>query len=60
MGNKIADCFIEKVSVPMVCRIADQKFKFENDAEDKISSYQAEEKWAEQYKKDFGTEPSFF
>ena len=32
MGYKIADRFIEKVSVPVVCRIADQKFEFENGA----------------------------
>ena len=33
MGYKIADRFIEIVSVPVVCRIADQKFEFENGAE---------------------------
>lgn len=92
MGYKIADRFIEKISVPVACRIADQKFEFENGAEcakaefektyipadisvednkiviyleenaieGKMPSYQADEKWVEQYKKDFGTEPSFF
>ena len=29
MGYKIADRSIEKISVPVVCRIADQKFEFE-------------------------------
>ena len=32
MGYKIADRFIERLSVPVVRRIADQKFEFENGA----------------------------
>ena len=91
MGYKIADRFIEKVSVPVVCRIADQKFEFENGAEcakaefekayipadisvednkiviyleenasGKMPGYSSDEKWVQQYKKDFGKEPSFF
>lgn len=92
MGYKISNDFIAKVSAPVVCRIADQEFEFENgaacakaefdklyvpanifvdnnkmviileekSADSKMPLLNANEKWVEQYKKDFGTEPSFF
>lgn len=92
MRYKISNDFIAKVSAPVVCRIADQEFEFENGAacakaefdklyvpanisvddnkmvvtleeksmDSKMPSLNANEEWVEQYKEDFGTEPSFF
>ena len=50
MGYKIADRFIEKISVPVVCRIADQKFEFENGAECAKAEFENEAKKRGYYK----------